>query len=121
MAISELTVPALAIELARFMGDLVVTGTATGGDANTIIDTVNLTHATDNDLKGYWVAIYSGNGLGSERNILASSASADSLDADSNFSATVNTSTKYIVTKQWRPQQYLDAIASAESTPAATR
>ena len=112
MAIAEVTVAQTVLELSRFMGDLIVTGTATAGDANTITDTVNLTQATNDDLKGYWVGVYEGVAIGDDRNILASSASADSLDADSAWSATPNTSSKYIVTRHWRAQQYLDAIAS---------
>lgn len=113
MAVSQITVAALVLELARFMGDLIVNGTATAGDANTITDTVNLTQGADDDLKGYWVGVHAGNAIGDERNILTSSASADTFDADSAWSATPNTSTKYMVTRQWRPQQYLDGVTGA--------
>lgn len=113
MAISQMTVAALVPEIASFLGDLVVDGTATAGDANTITDTVNLTQAADDDLKGRWVSIHTGTAIGDQRNILSSSASADSLDADAAWSATPDTSSKYIVTRNWRPRQYLDAVASA--------
>ena len=113
MAIHQITVAALAIELSRLMGDLVVEGTATGGDSNTLIDTGRLTQLANDDVKAFWLAIHSGAAIGDERNVLSSSASADSVDSDANFSATIDTSSKYLITRTWRPQSYIDAIAGA--------
>ena len=47
MAIAEQTVETIILELARSLGDAVVSGTATAGGAATIIDTVNAAFADD--------------------------------------------------------------------------
>ena len=112
MPIGDLTVKATVLELARMMGDLLVTGTATGGTTTTLIDTNRLLYANDADLTG-WVAIYEGAGVGDERPITSFTASSDQMTVTQGFSATINTTSDYIVTRRWQPQQYLDAIAAA--------
>lgn len=112
MPIDSRSVAEIALELARFMGDLEVEGTATSGTSTTLVDTANLLFENDDDLKGAWVGIYEGTAIGDERPITASSASADSITCPA-FSATPDTESKYFITRRWRPRQYLDAIASA--------
>src|SRR3990167_9724561 len=112
MPVAERTVAELALDLARFCGDLLVSGTATGGTATTLVDTANLIFENDDDLKGAWVGIYAGVAIGDERPITASSAASDNITCPA-FSATPTTASKYFITRRWRPRQYLDAISSA--------
>lgn len=95
------------------MGDLVVEGTATAGGGATLDDTNNLLFANDNDIAGAWLAIYEGAAIGDERPINAFTASSDRITVIKAFSATPDTTSDYIVTRRWRPQMYLDAVAAA--------
>lgn len=113
MAIAEQTVETIILELARSLGDAVVSGTATAGGAATIIDTVNAAFADDDALNGAWVAVTGGTNVGDIRQISDYAASSKTITAVSNFSATTQTSTRYIVTRKWSPQQYIDAVAAA--------
>lgn len=95
------------------MGDLVVEGTATSGSGTTLVDTNNLLFANNDDIKGHWVGIDAGAAIGDERPITSFTASSDTITVTDGFSATIGTSSTYIVTHRWRPQLYLDAVAAA--------
>mgnify|MGYP005819579167 CR=1 FL=1 len=100
-------------EIARMLGDMVVEGTATAGTSTTLTDTNALLFETDDDIKGAWLGIDEGVAIGDERPISASSASSDNVTVVDTFSTTPDTTSKYFVTRRWRPQQYLDAVAAA--------
>ena len=113
MPIDATTVKALVVELARMMGDLVVTGTATGGSTSQLDDSTNLVFEETNEIEGNWVAIYQGAGIGDVRNIATYVTASNRLTPRANFSATIDTSSKYIVTSRWTPEQYLDSVRAA--------
>lgn len=96
------------------MGDRIADGTATSGSTSSLVDTAILNFETNNDIEDFWVAVIAGVAIGDERNIASYTASSSSLAPRGNFSGTIDTSSKYLVTKQWRAQQYLDAIAGAQ-------
>jgi hypothetical protein len=113
MAIGELTVKAITLELARLMGDLAATGTATSGTTGRLDDSTVLRFEEANEVEGSWVAIYEGAAVGDERNIATYVVGDTRITPRANFSATIDDTSKYIITKNWRPQQYIDAIAAA--------
>lgn len=113
MAIQQLTVRQLVLELARAMGDLLAEGTATAGSTSQLDDATNLTFEETNEIEGAWVAIHTGAGIGDERNIATFVVANNRITPRANFSATIGTTSKYLITRQWRPQQYLDAVAAA--------
>jgi hypothetical protein len=113
MPINQLTAKQTIRELARMVGDLLVEGTATAGSGTTLVDTKNLLFATDDDIKGDWLAIDAGAAIGDERPISSFTASSDTATVVDGFSATPDTTSTYIVTRRWRPQLYLDAVAAA--------
>jgi len=113
MPIDALTVKQTILDLTLMMGDLVVKGTATSASSTTLVDTNNLLFSNDDDLNGTWVGIYEGTGVGDERAVSDFTASSDTITVVDTWSSTLNTTSDYFVTRRWRPQQYIDAIAGA--------
>jgi hypothetical protein len=113
MAIDAQTVAQLVREIADALGDNLVEGTATAGASGTLTDTVNVTFEETNELEGGWIAILAGTSIGDERNIKESTAAGLITPRGGNWTAQPDTTSKYVVTKQWRPTQYVRAIAAA--------
>ena len=98
------------IQSVRLAGALEATGTATGGSTSTVVDT-RLVHPNTNQLKGYNVYIYDGAGQADSRIASAFTPGSDTLTVVPNFSATIDTSSKYILLKlPWDIQTFIDGL-----------
>lgn len=74
-----------------------IDGTATGGTTTTLIDTVNLTADTNDYWNGALVYIYEGPGAGDIRTVSDFDAASDTITVTKPFTATITTSSKYII------------------------
>ena len=111
--IDAITYGQLAIELADALGDLLVEGTATGGDTDTLIDTGNLVFEEANELEGAWLCVYNGTNQGVIRNIEAFSESAFSVDIRGTAVTSFDSTDQYFITRRHHPLVYFRAIRSA--------
>ena len=95
MPIYNLTFGVIKLAIFRRAGDLVRTGTATGGSTATIVDTA-LIDATDTALKGRNVYAYDGAGQSQETRSTAFTAGSDTITVPTQGTAFAS-GTKYIV------------------------
>lgn len=107
------TLGGMAITLAEMMDDRLEDGTADSGSSSTIVDDI-LVDADDSRLLGRWVLITAGAAAGDERRVSVFTAGSDRITATPNFSATIDTTSKYLVTERRRPTTYLKALQQAQ-------
>jgi len=119
-AVVTRTFPQIIEDIARQLGDVVVSGTATSGDATKyhLIDTKKLTFATDDEINGYQIYITGGTSGGDGRLIDDFDASAwKAIVADANhgeaFTAQITSTSTYIVLKTLDVDQIKTAINRA--------
>jgi len=74
-----------------------IDGTATGGTTTTLSDTVNLTADTNDYWNGALVYVYEGPGAGDIRTVSDFDTASDTITVTKPFSATITTSSKYII------------------------
>lgn len=110
MPIEQVDVAQAVREIARLVGDVAAFGTATSGSSTTLVDTKNFTWPDNDEINGFYLGILAGNGIGED--VVVDDFNASNDTATAAFTATINSSTQYVLTKQFRLQNYLDAIAS---------
>ena len=92
--------------------DKVTEGTATAGASSTLTDDYNLTFMTADRLKGCWIYIHTGQGIGQERFITAQS-TGGVVTITPNWTATPDTTSQYEIHRKFRIGDYNDAISAA--------
>jgi hypothetical protein len=95
------------------MGDAVESGTLTSGSTTTMVDTGKFVWESDNEIEGTWFSVLAGTGIGEVKNVKTSTTSSFTLVPRSAFTATLDNTTQYVITRRWTPQQYVDSIAAA--------
>ena len=120
MAIDERTAGAMILELARLVGDRITFGTASGGSASTLVDTTvgvsglsRYTSNTDEDIISANVIILAGPGAGD--NVLAATydGGTKTITPLPDFSASITSSSEYLLTRRFHLQDYLEALRNA--------
>ena len=107
------TLGGMVVELATMMGDNIIDGTADSGSTSTIVEDI-LVDADDSVLLGAWVYVYGGTAAGDKRRITTFTAGSDRITVTPNFSGTIDTSSTYVVTRQYSPFEYERAIKTAQ-------
>lgn len=103
----------LHVELAYAVGDVLAEGTADSGSSSTLVHN-QLVDADDSRLKGRPIYIYKGVGNGDIRRILSFTAGSDTIAPTPNFTATIDSTSQYLVTQLWHPNDYIRAIRRAQ-------
>lgn len=112
MPVEQVTLKQVILELADFMSDLAVTGTADSGSASQLIDTA-LSFDTDGEIDGYKIAILAGVGIGEQRVVKTFTQSDDKIVPDFNFVATIDNTSEYMLTRRYTLREYLQAVTAA--------
>ena len=109
----SLTGGGIGVRLAYAMGDRLEDGTADSGSTSTIVHD-QWVDADDSRLKGRWIWVHTGVGVGEIRRVLSFTAGTDTIVPTPNFAATIGSTSQYLITEQWSPHQYIEAIRRAQ-------
>jgi len=111
--IESVTFGAALVEAVRRVGALEATGTADSGSSSTLVDSI-LVHPNTDQLKGYNLYIYDGAAQGDDRDASAFTPGSDRISVVPDFSAALDTTSKYILLKPpWRIQWFIDGMKDA--------
>lgn len=102
------------LDLARMLGAYVVHGKATSATSTTLVDTVWLTFPNNTDLRGYWIYIFTGTGIGQERPISSFAAASDTVTVPA-WTTTPDTTSEYLITRYFPASELDRAIDAAIS------
>lgn len=110
--IESITRRTVRSELSFRVKDKIAEGTATAGAAGTLTDASNLSFQNTDYLKGAWVFIHTGTGMGQERYISAQT-TAGVISVSPNWAVNPDSTSQYEVHRKYRIADYNNSITAA--------